>query len=71
MIHGTTIGSNTIIESGSIICDYSTLGKNTLVRSGTLVKQRSMFNDNEILEGYPAKSVGTNNCINQKPDWGV
>ena len=39
IIHGTTIGTGSIIESGSIVCDYSRLGKNTLVKSGTLVKQ--------------------------------
>lgn len=27
IVHGTTIGSNSIIESGAIICDYSKLGK--------------------------------------------
>lgn len=71
MIHGTTIGSNSIIESGSIICDYSKLGKNTLVKSGTLVKQRSIFNDNEILEGYPAKNVGLNSESLEKPCWAI
>lgn len=71
MIHGTNIGSNTIIESGSIICDYSKVGKNTLVKSGTLVKQRSVFNDNEILEGYPAKNIGLNTENLKKPEWAV
>lgn len=71
MIHGTTIGANSIVESGSIICDYSKLGKNTLVKSGTLVKQRSIFNDNEILEGYPAKNIGTNQGIQSKPAWAI
>lgn len=71
MIHGTTIGSNSIIESGSIICDYSKLGNNTLVKSGTLVKQRSTFNDNEILEGYPAKNIGVNNEVLVKPAWAI
>ncbi len=71
MIHGTTIGSNSIIESGSIICDYSNLGKNTLVKSGTLVKQRSIFEDNEILEGYPAKNTGINQELLSKPAWAI
>lgn len=71
MIHGTTIGSNSIIESGSIICDYSKLGKNTLVKSGTLVKQRSIFSDNEILEGYPAKNIGFNTENLKKPSWAI
>jgi len=71
MIHGTTIGANSIVESGSIVCDYSKLSKNTLVKSGTLIKQRSIFNDNEILEGYPAKSIGMNQDIQSKPAWAI
>lgn len=69
IIHGTTIGSGSIIESGAIICDYSRLGKNTLVKSGTLVKQRSIFNDSDILEGFPAKLIGTNVEALKKPDY--
>jgi carbonic anhydrase/acetyltransferase-like protein (isoleucine patch superfamily) len=71
IIHGTTIGENTIIESGSIVCDYSKLGKNTYVKSGTLVKQRSIFDDNSILEGYPAKVVGENIEILGIPSWAI
>lgn len=69
IIHGTTIGSNSIIESGAIVCDYSKLGKNILVKSGTLIKQRSVFGDNEILEGFPAKSIGKNKELLKKPAW--
>ena len=71
IIHGTTIGSNSIIESGAIVCDYSKLGKNTLVKSGTLIKQRSIFDDNAILEGYPAKNIGENQEVQQKPAWAI
>lgn len=69
IIHGTKIGSNSIIESGAIVCDYSKLGMNTLVTSGSLVKQRSVFEDNQILEGFPAKSVGKNKKVQNRPAW--
>jgi carbonic anhydrase/acetyltransferase-like protein (isoleucine patch superfamily) len=69
MIHGTTIGKHCVIESGSIVCDYSALGDNVLVTAGTLVKQRSTFEDNQILEGFPAKSIGHNQAILSRPDW--
>jgi carbonic anhydrase/acetyltransferase-like protein (isoleucine patch superfamily) len=69
IIHGTTIGRCSIIEAGSIVCDYSKLGINTLVRSGSLVKQRSVFEDDQILEGFPAKAVGANEKIMEKPAW--
>lgn len=71
IIHGTTIGSYSIIESGSIVCDYSKLGKNTLVKSGSLVKQRSIFDNNQILEGFPAKSIGKNSEIQKRPAWAI
>lgn len=69
IIHGTTIGENSIIESGAIVCDYSKLGKNTRVKSGSLVKQRSVVNDNEIVEGFPAKPIGVNDKTQEKPAW--
>ena len=60
IVHGCKIGEGSVIESGSIICDYSKIGKNTLVKSGSLVKQKSEFNDNKIIEGFPAKVSGDN-----------
>ena len=69
IIHGCTIGENSIIESGAIISDYSSLGKNTLVRSGSLVKQRSIFSDNLILQGFPAKEVGSLDQLQERPAW--
>ena len=69
IIHGTNIGSGSVIESGSIVCDYSRLGRNTLVKAGSLVKQRSVFEDNQILEGFPAVSVGENQEALERPAW--
>ena len=71
IIHGTEIGENSVIESGAIVCDYSRLGKNTTVKSGSLVKQRSVINDNEIVEGYPAKVIGNNDKTQERPDWAI
>lgn len=71
IIHGTNIGSNSIIESGSIVCDYSKLGNNTLVKSGSLVKQRSVWGNNQIIEGFPAKIIGENTEIQNKPAWAL
>lgn len=68
-IHGTVIEENTIIEAGAIICDYSSIGKNSLVKSGTLVKQRDKFEENSILDGFPAKLVGKIDERLEKPVW--
>lgn len=69
MIHGTTIGEGCVIESGAIVCDYSSLGDNVLVTAGTLVKQRSSFESNQILEGFPAKVTGVNEEPLKRPGW--
>ena len=69
IIHGTTIGEDTIIESGAIICDYSSLGKNSWVKSGTLVKQRAVFSNDAILEGFPAQVIGESSSTNTRPAW--
>lgn len=69
MVHGTVIGKNSIIEAGAIVCDYSVLGENTLVKAGSLVKQRDKFEDNNIIEGFPGKSIGKNKEKLQVPDW--
>lgn len=71
VIHGTTIGANSVIESGAIVCDYSVLGENTLVRSGSLVKQKSVVPGNQIMEGFPAKPVGENEGMLGRPSWAI
>lgn len=71
IIHGTTIGAGSVIESGAILCDYSKVGQNTLVKSGSLVKQRSSFDDHQILEGFPAVSIGVNTKPLTRPDWAI
>lgn len=71
IVHGTSIGEGSVIESGATICDYSSLGKNTLVKSGSLVKQRDKFEDNAILEGFPAKEIGTVDGQLDRPEWAI
>ena len=68
-IHGTIIGSNSIVEAGSIVCDYSIIGENSLIKAGTLVKQRDEFEKNNIIEGFPGKSIGKNQNRLEKPSW--
>ena len=70
-IHGTVIGENSIVEAGSIVCDYSILGENCLVKSGSLVKQRDEFKASSIVEGFPGKSIGENENTLETPDWSI
>ncbi|HZK10640.1 MAG TPA: DapH/DapD/GlmU-related protein [Clostridia bacterium] len=68
-IHGTVIGSQSIVEAGSIVCDYSVIGENSLIKAGTLVKQRDKFEKNSILEGFPAKEIGKTRERLKRPAW--
>lgn len=69
IIHGTTLGEGTIVESGSNVCDYSVLGRNCLVKAGTLVKQRSEFEDHSVIEGFPGKAIGKQREKPSHPSW--
>lgn len=71
IVHGTTIGEDSIIESGVTICDNSSLEKNCLVKSGSLVKQRSVFADNSILEDFSAKEIGKSDKRLERSSWGI
>ncbi|MDK9711304.1 gamma carbonic anhydrase family protein [Acidaminobacter sp.] len=71
IVHGCSIGAGSVIEAGAIVCDYSVLGRNTLVKCGSLVKQRSVVEDHQIMEGFPAKVVGVNTDIMKFPDWAI
>jgi carbonic anhydrase/acetyltransferase-like protein (isoleucine patch superfamily) len=71
MIHGCRIGSGSVVEPGTIVCDFSDLGPNCLVRSGSVVKQRSHFAAGSILEGFPARQVGTNSAPQPLPAWAL
>lgn len=68
-IHGTIIGRNSIVEAGSIVCDYSIIGENSLIKAGSLVKQRDEFEENNIIEGFPGKSIGKNEGRLERPNW--
>jgi carbonic anhydrase/acetyltransferase-like protein (isoleucine patch superfamily) len=71
IVHGTIVGEGTVIESGSLICDYSEIGSNCLVKAGSLVKQRSHFSDNTLIEGYPAKEIGKIEGKVESPTWAI
>jgi carbonic anhydrase/acetyltransferase-like protein (isoleucine patch superfamily) len=71
IVHGCTIGTGSVVEAGAIVCDYSVLGRNTLVKCGSLVKQRSVVEDQQIVEGFPAKVVGRSAEALGRPDWAI
>lgn len=58
VVHGATIGNNTMVGMGSIIMDGAKIGQNCVVGAGALVTQNKVFPDNTLIIGSPAKAVG-------------
>ncbi len=57
MLHGCTIGDNTLIGIGSTILNRAVIGSNSVVGAHTLVTEGKTFPDGVLLMGTPAKVV--------------
>lgn len=57
MLHGCTIGDNSLIGIGAIILNRAVIGKNSLVGAGALVTEGKVFPDGVLLVGAPARVV--------------
>ena len=59
MLHGCTIGENSLIGIGAIVLNGAKIGKNSLVGAGALVTEGKEFPDNSLIVGSPAKAIRT------------
>ena len=57
MLHGCTIGDNSLIGMGAIVLNGARIGKNSLVGAGALVTEGKTFPDNSLIVGSPARVV--------------
>jgi carbonic anhydrase/acetyltransferase-like protein (isoleucine patch superfamily) len=57
MLHGCTIGDNSLIGIGSTILNGATIGNNCLVGAHALVTEGKSFPDGSLILGAPAKVV--------------
>lgn len=57
ILHGCSIGDNTLIGMGSIILNDAIVGKNCIIGAGTLVTQRKTIPDGSLVYGNPAKVI--------------
>ena len=57
MLHGCTIGENTLIGIGAIILNNAVIGKNCLIGAHTLIPERKVIPDNSLVMGSPGKVV--------------
>lgn len=56
ILHGCTIGDNTLVGMGSIIMDGAVIGKNCIIAAGALVTGDTHIPDGMLVLGSPAKA---------------
>lgn len=59
IIHGCSIGDNSLIGMGATILNGAKIGKNCLVGANALVTEGKEFPDGSLIVGSPAKAIRT------------
>ena len=57
MLHGCTVGDNSLVGIGAIVLNGAKIGSNCLVGAGSLVTEGKEFPDGSMIIGSPAKAV--------------
>ncbi|MDT8997877.1 gamma carbonic anhydrase family protein [Paucibacter sp. APW11] len=57
MLHGCTVGDNSLIGIGAVVLNGARIGRNCLVGAGSLVTEGKEFPDGSLIMGVPAKVV--------------
>ena len=59
MLHGCTVGDNSLIGIQAVILNNAKIGRNSIVGAGSVVTEGKEFPDNSLIIGSPAKVVRT------------
>lgn len=57
MLHGCTIGDNSLIGMGATVLNGAIIGKNCLIGAGALITENKTIPDNSLVMGVPGKVV--------------
>ena len=57
MLHGCTVGDESLIGIGAVVLNGAVIGKNCLVGAGSLVTEGKVFPDGSMIVGSPARVV--------------
>ena len=57
MLHGCTIGDNSLVGIGSIILNGARIGKNCLIGAGSLIGEGKEIPDNSLVMGAPGRVI--------------
>ena len=59
VVHGCTIGDNSLIGMNATVLDGAKIGNNCIVGAGALVTEHKEFPDHSLIIGVPARAVKT------------
>lgn len=59
MLHGCTIGDNTLIGIQAVILNHAVIGKNCIIGANALIPEGKVIPDNSVVMGSPGKVVKT------------
>lgn len=59
IVHGCTIGDNSLVGMGATILNGAKIGNNSIVGANALVTEGKEFPDNSLIVGSPARAVRT------------
>ncbi|MCB8836060.1 gamma carbonic anhydrase family protein [Aurantimonas sp. VKM B-3413] len=59
IVHGCTIGENSLIGMGATVLNGARIGRNSIVGANALVTEGKEFPDNSLIVGAPARAVRT------------
>lgn len=57
MLHGCTIGDNSLIGIGAIVLNGAKIGRNCLIGAGALIPEGKEIPDNSLVMGAPGKVI--------------
>lgn len=57
MLHGCTIGDNSLIGINSVVLNHAVIGKNCIIGANALIPESKVIPDNSIVMGSPGKVV--------------
>jgi carbonic anhydrase/acetyltransferase-like protein (isoleucine patch superfamily) len=59
ILHGCTIGANSLVGMGATVLNGARIGPNSLVGANALVTEGKSFPENSLIVGAPAKAIRT------------
>ncbi|OTL15417.1 gamma carbonic anhydrase family protein [Acinetobacter baumannii] len=59
MLHGCTIGDNSLIGMNAVILNRAVIGKNCIIGANALIPEGKVIPDNSVVMGSPGKIVKT------------